>query len=144
MRLRIGTRLKQLRTDRGMTQKELASRISGGIDYTYIGKIEREEQLPSLKILLKISEALQVPVGSFFADAAVPFPMDMRLQRLNRTKTGKSLLNALQQVEDEDLPLLVEIVEVLARHRRHASRAHAALRAAEEQPPYGDPEDTAG
>jgi len=64
----IGNRLKRLRMDKGLTQKGLAARVKGGVDYTYIGKIERGKQLPSLKVLLCISETLSVPVDYFFRD----------------------------------------------------------------------------
>jgi transcriptional regulator with XRE-family HTH domain len=47
----IGSRLKKLLMEKGLTQKELASKVKGGLDYTYIGKIERGQQLPSLRAL---------------------------------------------------------------------------------------------
>src|SRR6266567_7340946 len=72
LKVEIGKRLKRLRLEKGFTQKELAVRVKGGLDYTYIGKIERGEQLPSLKILIKISEALSVPIGSFFQEESSP------------------------------------------------------------------------
>ena len=61
LKVEIGKRLKRLRLQKGSTQKELAAKVRGGLDYTYIGKIERGEQLPSLKILIKISEAKRSP-----------------------------------------------------------------------------------
>ncbi|MBI5183021.1 MAG: helix-turn-helix transcriptional regulator, partial [Nitrospinae bacterium] len=47
----IGGRLKRIRKERGLTQKKLVEVIKGKIDYSYIGKIERGEQLPSIKVL---------------------------------------------------------------------------------------------
>ena len=58
MKVEIGIRVKKLRLAKGLTQKEFAASVRGGLDYTYIGKIERGEQLPSLKILLKIDREL--------------------------------------------------------------------------------------
>ncbi len=46
----IGLILQRLRRDKGWTQKALAQRVAGGVNTTYIGKIERGDQLPSLKI----------------------------------------------------------------------------------------------
>jgi len=146
LKVEIGKRLKRLRLEKGSTQKELAARVRGGLDYTYIGKIERGEQLPSLKILIKISEALSVPVGYFFLGEAVPavneIPAD-KLKLLTKDDKGHELLKALKLLHEDDIPLLFEIVKVLIRHRNAATRKLAdtlgegALMAAEEEAPYG-------
>jgi transcriptional regulator with XRE-family HTH domain len=39
----IGQTLRAFRQRKGLTQKELASKIQGEVDYSYIGKIERGE-----------------------------------------------------------------------------------------------------
>jgi transcriptional regulator with XRE-family HTH domain len=62
----MGLILRRLRLARGLTQKNLARRVAGGVDTTYIGKIERGDQLPSLKVLLRLSKALGVTVSDFF------------------------------------------------------------------------------
>lgn len=135
MKLEIGSRLKRLRMEKSLTQKELAVMVSGGLDYTYIGKIERGEQLPSLKILLKISDALSVPVASFFQDQSAPasssLPADSGYPA--GTETGRQLLKALKSVDEDDLPLVIEIIRVLGRHRKAAKKAQSEY--AEEQSP---------
>lgn len=123
MEIEIGGRLKRLRMEKGLTQKELAARVSGGLDYTYIGKIERGEQLPSLKILIKISEALTVPVASFFHDEVTVAVNDIaksELRYLLSEEKGRELVRALRLLHKDDLPLLIEIAQVLARHRSAA------------------------
>ena len=50
----MGERLRKLRKNLGLTQKEFAEKVPGKVDYTYIGKIERGQQYPSLKMLEKI------------------------------------------------------------------------------------------
>lgn len=62
----LGERVKKLRKSLGLTQKEFASRLPGKIDQTYIGKIEREQQYPSLKLLERIGRAYSVPISYFF------------------------------------------------------------------------------
>lgn len=142
----IGKRLKRLRLEKGFTQKELAARVSGGLDYTYIGKIERGEQLPSLKILIKISEAFSVPVGYFFRDEAVSAVNEIRpseLKRLVKDEQGRKLLRELQLLHEDDVPLVTEIVRVLVRHRNAAKGKLSdfsegeALMAAEDGTSYG-------
>lgn len=54
--MRIGKKMKELRKKLGLTQKGFAQNIDGKVDYTYIGKIERGEQYPSLKMLEKIGK----------------------------------------------------------------------------------------
>lgn len=136
MKKQIGKRLKQLRVDKGLTQKELAG-ISGGIDYTYIGKIERGDQLPSLKILLKICDALAVPAGAFFQDDAVVPLVDARVQSLLKRGKLNGLMAAVRDLPEDDLPLVEEIVRLFA--RRGTSRHYVSdlPLAAEESPEYG-------
>lgn len=62
----IGLTLRRLRHTHGLTQKALARRVAGGIDATYIGKIERGDQLPSLKVLMRLGRTLGVTVSDFF------------------------------------------------------------------------------
>lgn len=141
MKAEIGRRIKRIRVARGLTQKELASQI--GIDFTYIGKIERGEQLPSLKIFIKISDALSIPIVYFFQEEAAASATELSLYNLAplvRSEEGRKLLKALRQVHEEDIPLIVEIIHVLDRHRQKKKRYEvsddAYLKAAEEEAPY--------
>jgi transcriptional regulator with XRE-family HTH domain len=116
----LGLRLKKLRRERGLTQKELAAKISGGIDYTYIGKIERGQQLPSLKVLLTFSESLSVPLEYFFGEIMetrvyLSSPSDSG--DIFRSERGQELLLALKLLAEKDIPIIVEIIRALARHR---------------------------
>ena len=150
MKAEIGKRLKRLRLEKGSTQKELAAGVRGGLDYTYIGKIERGEQLPSLKILIKLSEALSVPVSYFFPGEALlavnEIPID-DLKFLVKNERGRELCKALNLLNEEDIPLLYEIVKVLIRHRNAARRklsdkqGKEAPLAAEKKAPYGKKEE---
>jgi transcriptional regulator with XRE-family HTH domain len=117
--LEIGSRLKKLRMGRGLTQKGLAAKIKDGVDYTYIGKIERGQQLPSLKVLQGISETFSVPISSFFRDEqdTVVYvnrpaePGDITLYE--KGELGR----ALKHIHAADIPLILEIINILARHR---------------------------
>jgi transcriptional regulator with XRE-family HTH domain len=98
----IGLTLRRLRQAGGMTQKTLAQRVAGGVDATYIGKIERGAQLPSLKVLLRLSKSLGVTVSDFFyplpgeASAAAGLHLEPLLQALrNRGIDGTALVRAV-------------------------------------------------
>ncbi|MEK6590596.1 MAG: helix-turn-helix domain-containing protein [Nitrospinota bacterium] len=118
MKEQIGKRLRDLRQRMGLTQKTLAK--MAGVDYTYIGKIERGEQLPSLKILARFAECLSLPLDRFFMDEATwrlvclaPDDIYTSIQRENLWK----LLRLLEGAPEDDISLLTEIVRVLKKHR---------------------------
>jgi transcriptional regulator with XRE-family HTH domain len=54
----LGRRIKALRLRQDLTQEALGERA--GLNYKYLGAIERGERNPSLKQLLKIAQALKV------------------------------------------------------------------------------------
>ncbi|WP_218627440.1 helix-turn-helix transcriptional regulator [Caballeronia sp. dw_19] len=60
----FGAQIRYLRTAAGLSQEEFADTC--GLDRTYIGGIERGERNPSLKNILRIADALNVPVRSLF------------------------------------------------------------------------------
>lgn len=60
----LGSRVRALRTARGMTQEELGEKAS--INYKYLGSIERGERNPSLENLARIAEGLGVKLRDLF------------------------------------------------------------------------------
>ncbi len=54
----LGRRIKALRLRKELTQEALGERA--GLNYKYLGAIERGERNPSLKQLLKIAQALGI------------------------------------------------------------------------------------
>lgn len=54
----LGARIRALRTEKKLSQKQLAEKA--GISNTYLSDIEIGRTNPSLKTLLKIAEALSV------------------------------------------------------------------------------------
>ena len=145
----IGSTLKRLRMERKLTQKELAAKVSGGLDYTYIGKIEREEQLPSLKILMKLSQALAIPLASFFREEDEQLTAlfsSGKVVNLAASREMSVLIMELNQLNRSDIPLLIEIVRALNRHRTLEKKSDDPLSAkeyplvAEEAPGYDNGE----
>jgi len=113
----IGKRLKALRKKIGLTQKQFAERVEGKVDYTYIGKIEREEQYPSLKMLEKIGKAFSVPLGYFFEDetsleSLALLPQELR--ELLKDKKRQNLLKKSQILAERDLSLVIQIMDILS------------------------------
>ena len=107
----IGLVLRRLRQARGLTQKDLAQCVAGGVDGTYIGKIERGEQLPSLKVLIRLSRPLGVTVSDFF------YPPPSR----PTDQTGSSLhleplLHALQNRGIDGIAFVRAILDALGQY----------------------------
>lgn len=64
--MKIGTRLKKLRKERGFSQKELARMI--GMTDAHINLLENDKRSPSLLTLAKIASALGVAQAYFLSD----------------------------------------------------------------------------
>jgi transcriptional regulator with XRE-family HTH domain len=62
----IGSTLRALRRDRGLTLQEVADRA--GLSLAMVSKIENAQASPSLRTLAQLSQALAVPVPIFFRE----------------------------------------------------------------------------
>ena len=62
----FGKRLRQLRTDAGWTQEQLAE--AAGITTTYTSDLERGTKVPSLTIVLRISRAFRISIAELLRD----------------------------------------------------------------------------
>ena len=62
--IKIGKNIQTIRKSYGYTQEKLAE--NSGISLDYLGKIEVDINKPGLKTLLKISNALNLPIKKLF------------------------------------------------------------------------------
>jgi transcriptional regulator with XRE-family HTH domain len=62
----IGTRIIQLRNQKGMTQKEMSART--GLAGSYLSRIENRHLEPRPQTLRKIAAALDVPISELFQE----------------------------------------------------------------------------
>lgn len=67
MRRGLGLAVRSLRAKKGYSQEGFA--YAAGINRTYMGDIERGERNPSLKNLVRISNALGVPLSELVSEA---------------------------------------------------------------------------
>jgi len=63
---KFGAVLRRLREERGLTQEELAERA--GVSATYVGFIERGDNVPTLTILLDLASALGISPSDLLRD----------------------------------------------------------------------------
>ncbi|MDP5273634.1 helix-turn-helix domain-containing protein [Chengkuizengella axinellae] len=61
---RVGLKLRQIRSTKGLSMEGLANQI--GVSKLTLGKIERGEANPTLSVLWKIASGLSVPLTSLF------------------------------------------------------------------------------
>ena len=64
--VRVGEKIKKLREDQALSLDDVAKR--SGISASILSQLENHMVSPPLGSLVRLAKALQVPVGSFFAD----------------------------------------------------------------------------
>jgi transcriptional regulator with XRE-family HTH domain len=113
----IGERLKRLRTERGLTQKEIAA---PGVSGAYISRIEEGERTPSLRALRLLAEKLGVTLEHLETGREIPLALEREYQlasaelelRLGGDRDAEHTLRELAATETRD---------------RSSGRARAAL-----------------
>lgn len=63
-RVAFGSRLRALRTDRGWSQEEFAHRAE--LDRTYVSGVERGVRNPTLDVITRLAQTLDVEVADLF------------------------------------------------------------------------------
>lgn len=66
----LGARLKSMRTERGWTQDDVASRA--GLSKSYLSRIEEGDRQPSVAALLSISTAFGISINALFGGESEP------------------------------------------------------------------------
>ena len=65
-RVVLGRNVRRIRQQRKLTQEQLA--FEAEIDLTYVGGIERGRRNPSLMVMVRIADALRVPLAKLLSD----------------------------------------------------------------------------
>jgi transcriptional regulator with XRE-family HTH domain len=60
----LGRRIRQLRTDKGWSQERLAE--EAGMHRTYMWGIEQGMRNPSVRHLIRLADALEIPIKGLF------------------------------------------------------------------------------
>ena len=66
VRTRFGKKIRQLRTQRGLSQMQLAERV--GMAAAFLSRVEAGEKEPCLGTIQALSEGLKVPLRRIFWD----------------------------------------------------------------------------
>lgn len=97
----IGMRLRALRKKKGLTQEKLAERAR--LHTTFIAHVESGKKSISLNSLMRISQALNVPIYKIFAVT------DSQFKKCPLGKPEKNLLQLLKNRPDNDTHLITDI-----------------------------------
>ena len=113
----IGERIKDLRTQKTLTQSDLAKMV--GLTYIQIGRYETEKSNPSSDILQKLAQALDT-TSDYLMNGASDEVISAQL-------TDKELLNQFKQVEklsQEDKHLIKTFIDAFLTKRQIQKLAH--------------------
>ncbi|ODS32297.1 MAG: two component response regulator [Candidatus Scalindua rubra] len=100
----FGTRIKELRMIRKLTQEQLAAKA--GISAKYMSRIEIGQHFPSLDILTKLTSALNVELKDFF---------EFSHEAKNIRELKKGLNELLNEADEEKLKLVFKILRAIVR-----------------------------
>src|SRR5204862_6138402 len=103
----IGTRIRRLRLERGLSQRELSG---PGVSYAYVSRIEAGQREPSLKALRILARKLRVSLEHLETGAAVSDAQDREL-RLAEAELELRLGTDLRAAEESFRALLVDARE---------------------------------
>lgn len=89
----VGSQIRILRQERGISQEKLA--LIAGVNTSYVGQIERGIRSPTIDMLDKIAQALEVNVVELFR------PETDRSLRTNSETLNKLIFELRTRSEDE-------------------------------------------
>jgi len=80
----VAWNLRRLRVDQGLSQENLA--VDAGIDRTYVSRLERGLENPTIQVLEQLADALDAEIVEFFAVPAPGEPPPTALRGGRRPK----------------------------------------------------------
>lgn len=97
----LGKRIKSLRKSKGHTQERLAEIID--INTNYLAVVERGEANPTLSLLERLSEGLEVPLSELFQyrreEGYLPIELRQKLDGLVNEASEEELLRLTRIIE---------------------------------------------
>lgn len=99
MKLNAGSRLRQRRTEKGLSLRDLADRT--GLDHSVLGKLEKGSVRMAEHHAETLANALNCSAADFYEDATPAFP-------------DRSFLKSLNDLDPDQLELVKRLVDMLA------------------------------
>jgi transcriptional regulator with XRE-family HTH domain len=121
----IGSRLRELRKGRGLTQAELARQI--GIQQSDLSRMEKGEYRVSLDNLFRILGVFDLDLADFFGDTQDQTAQD----RQPLSRQDMKILHLLRELSSEGRAEVQEFLEFKLRKERQERRSLGARRRGE-------------
>lgn len=114
----IGSQIRRLRTDRGLTLAQMAE--ATGLNIGYLSKVETDKASPSLETLATVSDVLDAPM-SWLLTESIPPP---KVVRHADRQQGEGPGTARIEIVDGSFPTAMRIIEAVL-PAGAATRLHA-------------------
>jgi transcriptional regulator with XRE-family HTH domain len=118
----IGSRLRRLRKERGLTQAELARQI--GIQQSDLSRMEKGEYRVSLDNLFKILGVFDLDLADFFGDQQAAAEQE----RMPLSREDMKVLHLMRELSPEGRAEVQEFLEFKLRKERQEKRSLKAAR----------------
>jgi len=99
----IGSRIKEIRNRKGLTQEQLSENMN--INPKYLSSIERGKENPTLNTFIKLAEFLDVDIDEIFSSIQIEDP-----------SKRKDLINSLlNEADDGQMKLAAKMLQAIIR-----------------------------
>ncbi len=102
--VRLGSKIREQRLKKGLTQEKLAEKC--GISPSYIGIIERGDKKLSITTLVKIASVLDISTDYLLSDSL----------NISQDASLKQVLSDVKELKNDEMDLLINVVNTIARH----------------------------
>ena len=107
-----GSRIRELRTERGLSQEQLA--LTADITPAYLGLVERGVRNATVRVIERLCRAMNVSLASFFSMEDTPVPAV--------DETEQQILGQLSVLTDEEKSAVLQTVKSILQLRAIAIR----------------------
>ena len=114
----LGSRVREVRKDRSLTQRALACRIN--VPRTYISKVEMGRVVPSLSTLLRIAAGLEVSVSHLLCDES-ECRRDEEIARIMADRFLAEIVQVVNKLNAVDRALILRAVRDAADYRPNSA-----------------------
>ena len=106
-RMTVGEKIKQLRKDKGLQQKTVATDV--GFDQSNYNKVENGKREPSVEVLQKLSVILGVTVDELLNPDNKQQPTPVTVE----DKTVSEKIRLVEQLEEEDKNVIYKMLDTM-------------------------------
>jgi len=105
----LGLRIKTLRKAKSLTQQQLADLV--GVSRIYIQALESNRRLPSMKLLQRLAESLDVRVADIVRNGNNDKTERLQLEELLENAEGVEIWYRSKKLSNREIQLVQELVD---------------------------------